>query len=145
MRKIKVSTQTQDYDVIIDSGIKDVNVLLKKHKIKAKRFFVIDSKVYKYHKAVIDKIIKANPGAKKLIITAKEENKTYETLQKIHERLIKNGYGRDSALIAICGGIVGDIAGFAASTYMRGIQLVHLPTTLLASVDSAIGGKTGIN
>ena len=53
--------------------------------------------------------------------------------------------GRDSAIVAIGGGIVGDIAGFAASTYMRGIKYIQVPTTLLSSVDSSVGGKTGIN
>ncbi|MEL0056148.1 MAG: 3-dehydroquinate synthase, partial [Methylophilaceae bacterium] len=58
---------------------------------------------------------------------------------------MKNKYGRDSLLIALGGGVVGDITGYAAATYMRGIDFMQLPTTLLSQVDSSVGGKTGIN
>ena len=63
----------------------------------------------------------------------------------IYETLLKNKYGRDSVLIALGGGVVGDITGYAAATYMRGIDFIQVPTTLLSQVDSSVGGKTGIN
>jgi len=66
-------------------------------------------------------------------------------LDFIYETLLKNKYGRDSVLIALGGGVVGDITGYAAATYMRGIDFIQLPTTLLSQVDSSVGGKTGIN
>ena len=71
--------------------------------------------------------------------------KSHSELNKIYSALIEKKYGRDTLILAIGGGVTGDLAGYAASTYMRGIQLLHVPTTLLADVDSSIGGKTGIN
>jgi len=66
-------------------------------------------------------------------------------LDLIYETLLKNKYGRDSVLIALGGGVVGDITGYAAATFMRGIDFIQVPTTLLSQVDSSVGGKTGIN
>jgi 3-dehydroquinate synthase len=74
-----------------------------------------------------------------------EEYKSFETLKSIYDRLIEFGFDRGSLLLALGGGVVGDIAGFAAATYLRGIPFVQVPTTLLAQVDSSVGGKTGIN
>lgn len=109
-------------------------------------FLVIDSNVKKYYSKIIeDAFHKSNSRVRSLTINASEKHKSYETLQKIHAALIKNNFGRDTVIIAIGGGIIGDISGFAASTYMRGVKYVQVPTTLLASVDSSVGGKTGIN
>jgi 3-dehydroquinate synthase len=74
-----------------------------------------------------------------------EKTKSEKELKKIYNFLLKNNFGKDTVLIAIGGGVTGDLAGYAASTFMRGIQLVHVPTTFLAIIDSSIGGKTGIN
>lgn len=74
-----------------------------------------------------------------------EEFKTSETLNTIYDALIAGGLTRDSFVVALGGGVVGDMAGFAAATYLRGIPFVQVPTTLLAQVDSSVGGKTGIN
>jgi 3-dehydroquinate synthase len=74
-----------------------------------------------------------------------EEYKSYETLNSIYNNLIEFGFDRRSLLVALGGGVVGDIAGFAAATYLRGIPFVQVPTTLLAQVDSSVGGKTGVN
>lgn len=74
-----------------------------------------------------------------------EEHKTLATLERLHGWLLERELGRDAALVAVGGGVVGDLTGFAAATYMRGIGFVQAPTTLLAQVDAAIGGKTGVN
>ncbi len=74
-----------------------------------------------------------------------EEYKTLATLDTIYEGLIRHGYDRSSGLIALGGGVVGDITGFAAATYLRGIPFAQVPTTLLAQVDSSVGGKTAVN
>ena len=78
-------------------------------------------------------------------IYASEENKSLETLSKIHSILIEKKYSRDAVLIGFGGGIVCDITGFAASTYQRGVDFILIPTTLLAQVDASVGGKTAIN
>jgi 3-dehydroquinate synthase len=74
-----------------------------------------------------------------------EAHKTVATMQSILDRLVESGAGRDTTVVALGGGVVGDIAGFAAACYMRGVAFVQVPTTLLAQVDSSVGGKTGVN
>lgn len=74
-----------------------------------------------------------------------EAHKTVATMQSVLDRLVANGANRDTTIIALGGGVVGDIAGFAAACYMRGVAFVQIPTTLLAQVDSSVGGKTGVN
>ncbi|MDH5584171.1 MAG: 3-dehydroquinate synthase [Gammaproteobacteria bacterium] len=74
-----------------------------------------------------------------------EEHKTVATMQTILDRLVATGANRDTTVIALGGGVVGDIAGFAAACYMRGVAFIQIPTTLLAQVDSSVGGKTGVN
>jgi len=74
-----------------------------------------------------------------------EAYKTMATMQSIIDRLVEAGANRDTAIIALGGGVVGDITGFAAACYMRGVAFIQVPTTLLAQVDSSVGGKTGVN
>lgn len=74
-----------------------------------------------------------------------EQYKTLESVQRIYDVLLQNRFGRSSTLIALGGGVVGDVTGFAAATYQRGVHFVQIPTTLLAQVDSSVGGKTGVN
>ncbi|MBI1935921.1 3-dehydroquinate synthase [Candidatus Woesearchaeota archaeon] len=74
-----------------------------------------------------------------------ESSKSREIKEKIEDKLLDNKFGRDSLIIAVGGGVIGDLAGFTASTFNRGIPIIHVPTTMLAMVDSSIGGKTGIN
>ncbi len=80
-----------------------------------------------------------------LTIPAGERNKTRDTWARVTDQMLAEGYGRDSAVIALGGGVVGDLAGFVAATFMRGIPVIQVPTTLLAMVDASIGGKTGVD
>ncbi len=80
-----------------------------------------------------------------LTIPAGETNKTRETWSRLTDQMLATGYGRDSAIIALGGGVVGDLAGFVAATYMRGIPVIQIPTTLVAMVDASIGGKTAVD
>lgn len=80
-----------------------------------------------------------------VILEDGEEHKNFLSLNRIYEALIDNKHHRDTTIIALGGGVIGDIAGFAAATYQRGVNLIHIPTTLIGQVDSAIGGKTAIN
>ncbi|MGH8561488.1 MAG: 3-dehydroquinate synthase, partial [Nevskiales bacterium] len=84
-----------------------------------------------------------NPQA--LILPDGEAHKTLDTAGRIFDALLAGQYGRDSVLIALGGGVIGDLTGFAAATYQRGIGFIQVPTTLLAQVDSSVGGKTGVN
>jgi len=74
-----------------------------------------------------------------------EEHKTRESWSSLTDSMLADGFGRDSAVVALGGGVVGDLAGFVAATYMRGIPLIQVPTTLLAMIDASIGGKTGVD
>ena len=80
-----------------------------------------------------------------IVLPDGEKYKTHESLNSIYDQLLANKYGRDSLLIALGGGVIGDITGYAAATYMRGIDFIQIPTSLLSQVDSSVGGKTGIN
>lgn len=83
--------------------------------------------------------------AELITVPAGESGKTRDTWAKITDQLLASGFGRDSALLALGGGVVGDLTGFVAGTYMRGIQYVQIPTTLLSMVDASVGGKTGVD
>ncbi len=87
----------------------------------------------------------ASPWRSRLTFRAGESSKTVETWSRLSEELLEAGFGRRSAVLALGGGVTGDLAGFVAATYLRGIPLVHLPTSLVAMVDASIGGKTGVN
>jgi shikimate kinase/3-dehydroquinate synthase len=94
---------------------------------------------------VTERLKVAGITAVPIIVPAGEASKRMECLSAIYDALIAARFERDEAILALGGGVVGDLAGFAAATYLRGVPLVHVPTTLLAQVDSSIGGKTGIN
>ena len=109
--------------------------------LQGERLFVItDSNVYGLYGDFLRQL-----SDNVFFFEAGEESKNYKTVLKIYDFLIENGADRYSLVVGVGGGVVGDIAGFAASSYMRGVKLIHIPTTLLAMVDSSIGGKTGIN
>ncbi|HPS03087.1 MAG TPA: 3-dehydroquinate synthase [Candidatus Sumerlaeota bacterium] len=95
--------------------------------------------------AVLESLCQAGFNAELIEIPEGEAQKTVETVHRIWDHLIEHGYTRQSALVALGGGVVGDMTGFAAATYMRGIEFIQVPTTLLAMVDSSVGGKTGVN
>jgi 3-dehydroquinate synthase len=80
-----------------------------------------------------------------LTVPPGESNKTRETWSRLTDQMLAKGYGRDSAVVALGGGVIGDLAGFVAATYMRGIPVVQVPTTLVAMVDASIGGKTAVD
>lgn len=80
-----------------------------------------------------------------VILEDGEEHKNQRSLFTIYDSLIQNKHHRDTSIIALGGGVIGDMAGFAASTYQRGVRFIQLPTTLLAQVDASVGGKTAIN
>lgn len=143
--EVKTATRKSVYRIVSDIH-SELRLLVVNKEINANIFFVVDEKVFENYSDQISKLLSLIPGKKGLItLKASEKNKSYQSLQKIHRAMLTDNFGRDTTLIAIGGGIVGDLAGFAASTYMRGVQLVHIPTTILAAVDSAIGGKTAVN
>jgi 3-dehydroquinate synthase len=105
------------------------------------RIVVSNPTVWHHHGALIARALPGEP----ILIPDGERYKTLASVSKIYDALIRGGADRGSTLVAVGGGVVGDAAGFAAASFLRGIRLVHVPTTLLAQVDSAIGGKVGVN
>tara|TARA_Y100000590_G_scaffold436294_1_gene556704 strand:+ start:2817 stop:3914 length:1098 start_codon:yes stop_codon:yes gene_type:complete len=143
---IKIETETKKYSLIIGSNIleKLPNILSNQKILFKKCLIVIDKNVPKKFKSLlINKLSK-----KKIFIYnfyAYEKNKNYKNVEKIHNILFENRFNREDCLISFGGGITGDVVGFSASTFKRGIKFINIPSTLLAQVDSSIGGKTGIN
>ena len=144
--KLWVNTNKHKYPIII--GLNLINNLAKIFKENSIRFnkclLVIDSKV---PKTQLKKIFKSLERKKINIhfFNANEINKNQLSVNKILNILLKKNFQRNDCIISVGGGITGDVSGFASSIFKRGIKFINIPTTLLAQVDSAIGGKTGIN
>jgi shikimate kinase/3-dehydroquinate synthase len=98
-----------------------------------------------YLDTIVQPLVAAGKRVTQIVLPDGEEHKTWENLQRIYDGLLADQCDRKTTVIALGGGVVGDMAGFAAATYMRGVPFVQVPTTLLAQVDSSVGGKTGIN
>jgi 3-dehydroquinate synthase len=112
--------------------------------IGAARVVVVSSpRVFRHHGARLHEAL--GPGLAPVLVGDGEAKKTPRTVERIHDAFADAGLGRDGVVLAFGGGVVGDMAGFAAATYMRGVAWVPLPTTLLAMADASIGGKVGVN
>lgn len=135
------------YDIIIDSDFGGLSQAISELGFANRKFAVItDSNVDKlYTKELISLLSKLSSKVIKCVIPAGESNKTLSEIEKIYEELIINHFDRHDLIIAVGGGVVGDMAGYTAATYLRGISFIQIPTTLLAQTDSSIGGKTGVD
>lgn len=98
-----------------------------------------------YESAVEEALRKVSSDISVFTFEAGEKNKNLDTVSSLYQELIQNGLDRKSLLVALGGGVVGDLTGFGAATYLRGIDFIQIPTTLLAQVDSSVGGKTGVD
>ncbi len=144
--KLYITTKTEKYPIIIGSNLTSkVLQIFKSNSINFEKcFLVVDKNVPK--KFILN--IKKSLNNKKIYVlffNANEKNKSLKSINKILEILLNKNFSRSDCLISIGGGITGDISGFAASIFKRGLKFINIPTTLLAQVDSSIGGKTGIN
>ncbi len=135
------------YDILIDRGLHARLPVLLAENCPAVTYAVIsDSHVGpRYGEPIIARLRSAGHAAELFTFPAGERNKTRETWAALSDRLLDQHVGRDGAVVALGGGVVGDVAGFVAATYLRGIPYVQVPTTLLAMIDSSIGGKTGVD
>jgi 3-dehydroquinate synthase len=150
MNRIRVNLErktTNSYEIIIGRHILDRIGLIMARGNWAKRYFILsDKNVAALHGSKVHDTLSLMGLDLELIeIPSGEAAKSIQTCLEVVEKLIQAGADRTSALIALGGGVVGDITGFIASTYMRGIPYIQLPTTLLSQVDSSIGGKTAID
>ncbi len=147
MQKIRVDLADRSYNIAIGGGmLAEIGKALEKFEFSGRLALVSNPTVYGlYGKTVSQSIADSGFELTEIIIPDGEEYKNLAWVEKIYEELLKARLDRRSALLALGGGVIGDITGFAASTYMRGIDFVQVPTTLLAQVDSSVGGKTGVN
>lgn len=146
-KTIEVKTNNTQYPIIIGkNSLHKLEEFIKDSKKYSKIFIITDENVYKLHFTKLNNIInKINIASHYLITEASEKSKSFNNLEKICEEIISLNPDRKSLIIAFGGGVVGDLSGFIASILLRGIDFIQLPTTLLASVDSSVGGKTAIN
>ena len=141
-----IKSRFKSYSVIIqDKGVNKSN--LKPYVANRNNILIIsDSGIPKKYINDLKKTIRlCGVSARVLTISNGEQSKSFKNYQYILEHLAEKNFARDDLIIALGGGVVGDISGFVASTYLRGIDFIQIPTTLLAQVDSSVGGKTAIN
>jgi 3-dehydroquinate synthase len=144
MKKLLVELGDRSYPIYIGSGLLNQSELYAQH-IKARQVVVVTNTTIA--PLYLDKILNNLLGfdVETVILPDGEQFKTLETVTHIFDKLLVSKFSRNSTLIALGGGVIGDMGGFAAACYQRGIAFVQIPTTLLAQVDSSVGGKTGVN
>jgi len=144
--KLKVKTNINNYSIVIGKNLcSKINKIILNERIYSQKFLLVyDSKVpTQMIKSVISRFNKNRIEKKKIVFN--EKSKNFQTVSSIIKILEKNNFSRNDSLISVGGGICGDVCGFASSIFKRGLNFINVPTTLLSQVDSAIGGKTGIN
>jgi len=149
MKILQVKLKDYSYPIYIGSGLLANPELFRPH-ISSKQVMIVTNETVAplYLKKVSDAIAATeikDLEIKSVILPDGEQYKNIETLNSVFDALLKNKFSRESVLVALGGGVVGDITGFAAACYQRGIKFIQVPTTLLAQVDSSVGGKTGVN
>lgn len=146
MRKIEVHASTP-YEVVIGSGVSQkLTDYLAAFGRKGKVMIVSDTNVAPlYAESVADELVYHGYEPSIFTFDAGEESKNLKTYADILSFLAEEGFTRSDTLIALGGGVVGDMGGFAAATYMRGIHFINMPTSLLAAIDSSVGGKTAVD
>lgn len=144
MEVVTVDLGERSYPIYIGGGVLSSPQLLRQH-IHGNQVMVVTNEVVAplYLQQVLDLL----PGLQcdTVILPDGEQHKTLQTMEKIFDGLMGKGHNRTTTLIALGGGVVGDITGFAAASFQRGVNFIQIPTTVLSQVDSSVGGKTGVN
>lgn len=147
MLKLDVDLGERSYPILIGTGLLAQSGILRQH-IKGSRVLVVTNAVVAplYLDALLATLTSdSTVQVDALVLPDGEHTKTLATLQLIYDELLSKRHERSTTLIALGGGVTGDITGFAAATYQRGVNFIQVPTTLLSQVDSSVGGKTGVN
>ena len=147
MKKIRVNLADRSYNILIANNLFSDLAVSSEQFIKDKKVFVVtDSNVNPlYGKIIREALAKHAATVDFAEFPAGEPSKNLKTMEMLYTKAVECGLNRSSVIVALGGGVVGDIAGFLAATYMRGIKFIQIPTTLLAMVDSSVGGKTGVD
>ena len=145
VKKIPLTIGSHSYNIVIGSEILSTidfsSVMLSPDKTG----YVVSERVWGLYRDYISQVFSVKDAGDFIVMNDGEENKNYRYAEQFFEWLLGKGFTRKSMLVAIGGGVVGDFAGYCAALFMRGIPVVHVPTTLLAMVDSSIGGKVAVN
>lgn len=144
MESLNISLGDRSYPILIGSGLVDDAATLGAYITARDLLIVTNDRVAPLY---LERLTSALPDKRTAVVVLPdgESHKTLETVSRVFDGLAANRMNRDAAIVALGGGVVGDIAGFAAACYQRGIDYVQVPTTLLSQVDSSVGGKTGVN
>ena len=148
MVRIPISVQLRPYEAVVESGLLErAGTYLREFFPDRKRCFAVTVPPVrkKWGQKLMACLAAAGWDAKIVEMRDGERHKTLATVEDLAKKLIKVGADRDAVILAFGGGVVGDVAAFLASIYMRGVEVVQVPTTVLAQVDASIGGKTGVN
>lgn len=142
---LTVELPPRSYPIHIGPGLLDADGPLARLPDVNKVLIVTNDRVAEHHLATLRAALPGQAAVAECILPDGEAWKNLATLARIYDAAIAHGCGRDAWFVALGGGVIGDMAGFAAATWQRGVRLVQVPTTLLAQVDSSVGGKTGVN
>ncbi|MCX7710142.1 MAG: 3-dehydroquinate synthase [Clostridia bacterium] len=146
MIKLNISLGERSYPIYITADFNGLGKCCQSARLKGKVVVITDTNVDKYQsEQCIENLAEAGFEVIKYVIEAGEKNKNLKTVEEIYKFLISQKLDRHSTLMALGGGVVGDITGFAAATFLRGINFVQVPTSLLAQADSSVGGKVGVD
>src|SRR6185437_16178357 len=146
-RRLALTPASTSYDVEIGEGLLGRAGRLLAPRLPQRRAVVVtDASVARLHlQSLLDGLAATAIEVRQIVVPAGETSKTLETYGRVVDGLLEAGVERKTAVIALGGGVVGDLAGFAAATTLRGLPFIQVPTTLLSQVDSSVGGKTGVN
>jgi 3-dehydroquinate synthase len=144
-KRIPVQSSSGEYSILCGAALRNATKELRRLGDFSRIHVVSSPKVWRAVRHPVLRALGRNGASRLHLMNDAEPAKTLSTAEKLHRSLVRSGIDRHSLLIAVGGGVVGDVAGFVASTCLRGIPLVQIPTTLIAQVDSAVGGKTGVN
>lgn len=134
------------YDIVFHNSYEKLGEELNRLNLSNRKVCIVcDSNTKQYLEEVINNTKEYVASVDSYVFQAGEENKTLDTVKNLYEHLIKAKFDRNDVLFALGGGVVGDLVGYTAATYLRGIRFIQLPTTLLSMVDSSVGGKTGVD
>ena len=146
MHTVQVALTDRSYPIYIGAGLLARGELLARHLPQNRAALITDTTVAAlYLDTVANALGAAGVSVIPVVLPAGEQHKDWRTLNAVFDALLANHCERKTTLVALGGGVIGDLAGFAAATYLRGVPFIQLPTTLLAQVDSSVGGKTAIN
>lgn len=147
MQEVKVTTAGGTYTIYIGQQLSDqLEKLIKAFSFSRKALLVADTNTAKlYGRSVLTVLEKAGLSVRLFTVEAGEQSKCFTVAEALYTVAIEEGLDRQSPVIALGGGVVGDLTGFIAATYLRGVPFIQLPTSLLAQVDSSVGGKVAIN